>query len=122
MPRPESPPAAVAPEITPEIAPEIAPEIVIDVLYALPDEQHQVTVGLASGASVADAVAHSGLVERFPAIGEGPLHCAVFNRVVPLQEVLASGDRVEILRPLQVDPKEQRRREAARARKARSKP
>ncbi len=110
MQRPDTPPAEVAAEIT------------VDVLYALPDEQHRVTVNLAPGASVADAVARSGLLERFPAIGERPLHCAVFNRVVPLQEVLASGDRVEILRPLQVDPKEQRRQEAARARKAHAKP
>jgi putative ubiquitin-RnfH superfamily antitoxin RatB of RatAB toxin-antitoxin module len=86
------------------------------VVYALPEEQHIVSVVLPAGSTVEEAVHRSGLLQRFPTIAARPLHCAVFNRVVGNAEEVRAGDRVEILRALQVDPKEQRRREAARAR------
>jgi putative ubiquitin-RnfH superfamily antitoxin RatB of RatAB toxin-antitoxin module len=88
----------------------------VTVIYAVPEEQHVVSLVLPAGCSVAEAVRRSGLLQRFPGIAGRPLQCAIFNRVVGNAEVLREGDRVEILRPLQVDPKEQRRREAARAR------
>ena len=88
------------------------------VACALPDEQRLVPLLLPPGSTVRDAVDRSGLLQRFPALAERPLQCAVFNRVVTLDEVLSPGDRVEILRPLLVDPKQQRRQEAARARSA----
>jgi uncharacterized protein len=88
------------------------------VAYALPEEQRLVSLSLTPGATVRDAVERSGLLQRFPDIGRRPLQCAIFSRVVALDEVLSPGDRVEILRPLLVDPKQQRREEAARARAA----
>jgi putative ubiquitin-RnfH superfamily antitoxin RatB of RatAB toxin-antitoxin module len=93
----------------------------ITVVYALSEEQHSVTLSMPVGATVEAAVSRSGLLQRFADIGRRPLQCAIFNRVVGGAEVLRSGDRIEILRPLQVDPKEQRRREAARTRAARGK-
>jgi uncharacterized protein len=90
------------------------------VVYALPDAQHCVAVHAPMGATVADAIALSGLSRQFPAITQRELCCAIFNRVVPPSQVLASGDRVEILRPLRIDPKEQRRQEAARAKAAKT--
>lgn len=89
----------------------------VSVVYALPEEQHCIALMLPAGASVAEAVRRSGLLQRFPAIGAQPLHCAIFNRVVDGAEQLRQGDRVEILRSLQIDPKEARRREAARSRR-----
>ena len=41
----------------------------------------------------------------------------VYGRRVALDHLLADGDRVEIYRPLRVDPKEARRRRALRARR-----
>jgi uncharacterized protein len=92
------------------------PQLRVTVVYALPDEQHRVPLVLPVGSSVAEAVQCSGLLQRFAGLAVQPLRCAIFNRVVGAAEVLREGDRVEILRPLQVDPKEQRRREASRAR------
>jgi uncharacterized protein len=93
-----------------------AVQLQVSVLYALPCEQHIVPLTLPSGCSVTQAVQRSGLLQRFPSILERPLQCAIFNRVVEGTELLRQGDRVEILRPLQIDPKEARRREAARTR------
>jgi uncharacterized protein len=98
--------------------PSPEPLLHVSVVYALPDEQQLVALRLPSGSTVGDAVRQSGLLQRFPAIEERALQCAVFNRVVAAETLLSNGDRVEILRRLQIDPKEQRRREATRARAA----
>jgi putative ubiquitin-RnfH superfamily antitoxin RatB of RatAB toxin-antitoxin module len=91
----------------------------ICVVYALPDRQALREVELPDSATVADAVARSGLLEQFPEIGSRPLACAIYGRAVADSQMLRAGDRVEILRPLQVDPNESRRRAAARGRKPR---
>ena len=85
------------------------------VVYALPDRQSVQELELPESATVAEAVARSGLLQKFPEIAERPLACAIYGRAVVDSQVLRAGDRVEILRPLQADPKE-RRRAAARDR------
>lgn len=86
--------------------------ITVSVVYALPDRQTVRTLEVPDGATVADALAASGLLESIPDL-EQPPKCAIFSRLVAPTEVLRAGDRVEILRPLLVDPKEGRRRVAA---------
>jgi putative ubiquitin-RnfH superfamily antitoxin RatB of RatAB toxin-antitoxin module len=90
----------------------------ISVVYALPETQAVVRLDVPRGTTVEQAVELSQLVGRFPEIRALPLQCAVFGRHVPLTYTVRDGDRVEILRPLRVDPKEQRRRAAAKARKS----
>jgi len=91
-------------------------QIGIRVVYALAEQQHQVTLRLPEGATAELAVRASGFSERFSEIERMP-RCAVFGRAVELDYVLRDGDRVEILRPLLVDPKENRRRTAQSARR-----
>ncbi|HXS91447.1 MAG TPA: RnfH family protein [Steroidobacteraceae bacterium] len=86
------------------------------VVYALPDRQSVQELQLPEPATVAEAVARSGLLQQFPELGDRPLACAIFGRAVADSHLLRADDRVEILRPLQVDPKESRRRAAARGR------
>jgi uncharacterized protein len=86
------------------------------VVYALPDQQSVQELELPVAATVAEAVARSGLLQKFPELGDRPLSCAIYGRAVAGSQVLRADDRVEILRPLQVDPKESRRRAAARSR------
>lgn len=90
----------------------------VSVLCAFPERQPEVKLAVAAGTTVEAAVERSGLVRRFPEMASRPLHYAIFGRVVQGAQVLAEGDRVEILRPLLIDPKEQRRQTAARARAA----
>ena len=86
-----------------------ADTIRVEVAYCpQPGSTDLVVLDLAAGASVADAVQLSGLVSRHH------LHCdslkvGVWSRVKDMQTVLRDHDRVEIYRPLQVDPKEARR-------------
>jgi len=88
----------------------------IRVVYALPDQQPTVDLQLPPGTSLTDAVNRSGLPEKFPEVAQHPLACAIFGRAVPLSYELRDGDRIEILRPLLIDPKQSRREAAERTR------
>ena len=85
-------------------------EIAVEVVYAA--APHQVvcrSLRLPAGATVATALQASGLVVELDARELAPLKAGVWGRVVPGSTVLRDGDRVELTRPLQVDPKEARR-------------
>lgn len=84
----------------------------VEVAYARPDRQRLVTVELAAGATARDAARASGLVDEFPEIDIERAPLGVFGRACAGDTVLRAGDRVEIYRPLQIDPKEARRRRA----------
>ena len=88
----------------------------VRVIYALPERQTELLVELPQGATVADAIARAALIDRFPELGQQTIECAIFSRPVAVTSVLNDGDRVEILRPLRVDPKENRRNAAAASR------
>lgn len=88
----------------------------VRVVYALPDQQVGVTLQVQPGTTLTEAVTRSGLLQKFPEAGSRPLACAVFGRVVPLTYELRHGDRIEILRPLLIDPKQSRREAAERSR------
>ena len=88
--------------------------IVVEVVYALNDEQHVVTVNLACGATVSEAIEVSRLCERYPQIGASDAPVGIYGRIVSRDTVLHQGDRVEIYRPLVADPKQARRRRALR--------
>ena len=77
----------------------------VEVVQARPDGAEVVAVRLADGAMVRDALAASGLKGN---------EAGIFGRRVTMDTRLADGDRVEIYRPLQLDPKEARRARARR--------
>ena len=67
------------------------------------------TLRLPPGATVADALRASGLVERLGAGVFDALSPSVWGRACALDLRLRTGDRIELTRPLTVDPKEARR-------------
>ena len=83
----------------------------ITVVWATADVQDVIELALPPGATVADAVARSRVVQHY-ALDAGKLKFAVFGRRTPGEAPLVDGDRVEITRPLLADPKESRRRRA----------
>ena len=91
-----------------------APELHIEVVYARPDRQAVKSVRLPPGSRVAAAITASGLLTDFPEIDLGVNRIGVYAEPVELDTMLEDGDRVEIYRPLLADPKEARRRRAAR--------
>ena len=77
----------------------------VEVVRARRDGVDTVTVQLPAGASVRDALRASGIDAEASAVG-------VFGKRVRPDTPLADGDRVEIYRPLLLDPKERRRQRA----------
>jgi uncharacterized protein len=86
----------------------------VEVVYALPAGEDAVTLRLAQGATAADAVRASGMLERHPEIDLGRQKIGIYGRVVKAEAALCDGDRVEVYRPLALEPKEARRRRAVR--------
>ncbi|HDS0950073.1 TPA: RnfH family protein [Stenotrophomonas maltophilia] len=81
--------------------------IEVEVVLAWPQQVQSRRVQLEEGATVADAIAAAAI--------EGSADCpavAVHGVLARLQQALLDGDRVELLRPLQADPKDNRRRRA----------
>jgi len=91
------------------------PRITVEVVYATPDEQAARTVQVPASATVAQAIAASGLLAQFPRIDLARQAVGIFGLRVRLTDSVADGDRVEIYRPLELDPKEMRRRRARRS-------
>lgn len=81
----------------------------VEVVYALRGEQALVALELEEGATVRQAIERSGLPLRYPDIDAARMSVGIFGRVTAADTKLRDGDRVEIYRPLSVDPKDARR-------------
>lgn len=72
-------------------------------------EVDEVSLTVPHGATLIDAIRASGLLARHPEIDLAVLRTGIWGRVKPHDTPLRERDRVEIYRPLTVDPKEARR-------------
>ena len=86
--------------------------IQVQVACALRERQVLRTVFVKSTCCVADAVRCSAVLDEFPQLDSSTLSFAVFGVRAVGSQRLRDGDRVEILRALEVDPREARRRRA----------
>jgi putative ubiquitin-RnfH superfamily antitoxin RatB of RatAB toxin-antitoxin module len=68
-----------------------------------------VTLELTFPCSVLQALQQSGLLEEFPEIDSTDILVGVWGRLAELRQPLRDQDRVEVYRPLRVDPKVARR-------------
>ena len=89
----------------------MAEPVVVEVVYA--DETRQLVrrVELSSGSSVAQAIDVFVIAESLPADIKID-NVGIFGRKVTMNRILLDGDRVEIYRPLALNPMEARRRRA----------
>ncbi len=87
--------------------------IQVEVAYALPREQVVLTVEGEPGMTVQQAIERSGILDLHPEIDLSKNKVGVFGKAAKLDAVLYPGDRVEIYRPLIADPKEARKKRAA---------
>jgi putative ubiquitin-RnfH superfamily antitoxin RatB of RatAB toxin-antitoxin module len=85
----------------------------IQIAYADAAHEFLVTLDVAEGCRVEDAVAQSELLARIGAPRD-TLGYAIFGRRVDASAMLSADDRVEITRPLRCDAKTARRERATR--------
>lgn len=81
----------------------------ITVAYAKPDSQVEIPLSVEENCTVALAIRRSGILEQFPEIELGSATVGIYSRKVALDALLSAGDRIEIYRPLLIDPKQARR-------------
>ena len=75
--------------------------------------QDVVPVEVPVGSTLADALAASRLVETY-GLDPAQLSYAVAGKRLRIDSTVHDGDRIDVLRPLIADPKDARRRRAAR--------
>ena len=78
----------------------------------------EMTLALPAPATALDAIRASGLFERHPELGLGEPLIGIWGRACAPGTLLAEGDRVEVYRPLTMDPNEARRLRARNLRAA----
>lgn len=89
---------------------ESRPHVQVCVVYSpKAREVCEVTLRLPDSATVLDAIEASGLLKRFQTLDVQTISIGIWGRKVKLSHVLTENDRIEIYRPLTVDPKVARR-------------
>ena len=95
--------------------------IPIEVAYALPEKQRILKLDVAPGTTAFEAVMQSGIDTLFDDLTLGPdVKLGVWGKSTTHDRKVQSGERVEIYRPLQVDPKAVRKARAEKAKAARA--
>ena len=84
----------------------------VEVVFALAEDQGLLSVSLPEGATIADAVTLSGIAEKFPDEDLDALQTGLWGQPVDRDRLVKDGDRVELFRPLEMDPREARRLKA----------
>ena len=90
----------------------------VTISFATTDQQIEHVQHLEEGATVREAIEHSGIMAQCPPgyqLEAGWV--GIFGRQVPLDSFVSDGDRIELYRPLEVDPMQARRLRALKNKK-----
>ena len=91
-------------------------EIVVEIAYAEPSRAILRELTLPAHSTVADALAASALVSELQ-LDMSQLTLGIWSKPVTMESVLVDGDRIELYRPLTIDPMDARRKRARKSRK-----
>ncbi|MES2212907.1 MAG: RnfH family protein [Pseudomonadota bacterium] len=86
----------------------------VTVVYAEPNRCTQRVIAISGKTTIAEALAQSGIAEALSVLGVDitTLKVGVWGVLKDLNATLKAGDRIELNRPLQCDPKQRRRAQA----------
>ncbi len=84
----------------------------VEVAYALPNEQLIIPISILPEANAEAAIRASGILNKFPEIDLNENKIGIFGKLIKLETPLRNLDRIEIYRPLIADPKEVRKQRA----------
>ncbi len=85
--------------------------IAVSVVCAWPDQVWRREIEVPEGSTVGDALATLPW-QAVTGLDPATLRTGLFGRLVGLDEVLRAADRIELYRPLLIDPKQVRRERA----------
>ncbi|MFZ4709852.1 MAG: RnfH family protein [Zwartia sp.] len=95
--------------------PSLASNLTTSVVWATVDHVASISLVVPVGTQVGQAVELSGLLQKYQ-----PTGFAIFGQRCDLTRILSDGDRIELCRPLIVEPKAARRRRALHREKIRN--
>ncbi|MGB0867124.1 MAG: RnfH family protein [Granulosicoccaceae bacterium] len=81
----------------------------VEVAYATPQQQRIVELDVVAGCTARQAALQSALDQHFESLSLADNPLGIFGKRASDDQVLQEGDRVELYRPLLIDPKEARR-------------
>lgn len=85
----------------------------IQVCYANPDLQRLVSLSVAEGTTIGEAIGLPGIADEVAGQNIAACKVGIYGKLKSPDTLLREGDRIEIYRSLLADPKEARRRRAA---------
>ena len=91
----------------------VTEELQVYVVYASPQDEFILPMRVAPGTTIGQAIEGSGVLARYPDINLVTQPVGIYGKKKTLDTVLRERDRVEIYRSLVADPKDSRRRRAA---------
>ena len=88
--------------------------IAVMVCYATANQQEIIPLELPAQTNILQAIQQSGVLDQYTEIDLAKNTIGVFGKLVNLDQVLQDKDRIEIYRPLRINPMDARRSRAAR--------
>ena len=82
----------------------------IELVFALPDRQELIALTVDPGTTVDAAIKQSSLADRFPDEDFSTCQAGIWGKPVDRDHPLEDGDRLELYRPLRMDPRDARRK------------
>ncbi len=87
--------------------------LAIEVVFALPERQELISLTVEPGTTVAMAIRQCAIGDLFPEEDLANCQAGIWGKPVGRDHPLKDGDRLELYRPLSMDPREARRKLAA---------
>ena len=84
----------------------------VEVAYATEQQQVVIQIQTCNPTSILEAIQASGLLSRFPEINLNSQKTGIFGQLAELSHTVHHGDRIEIYRPLKINPMDARRQKA----------
>lgn len=82
----------------------------VEIVFAAPDTQSLLELKLNAGTTVKQALELSGIYEKFGNVDMTNMPVGIWGQLVGRDRIVENGDRIELYRPLEIDPREARRR------------
>ncbi|SER11816.1 hypothetical protein SAMN05421690_10099 [Nitrosomonas sp. Nm51] len=88
---------------------DLTESIEVEIVYALSECQYLKKLRVPVGSTIEQVIGLSNITDQFPEIDLNKNRLGVFSKLADRKTVLQPLDRIEIYRPLRIDPKEARR-------------
>lgn len=84
----------------------------VECVYASETDQYLVALTIQEGATIAEVIQAAGVLQAYPELAMETINVGIFAQKKTLDDQVKSGDRIEIYRPLAINPMDARRSRA----------